>query len=117
MPAWPGGLPCRPVRGLTIQFAPNKVGTPNDVGPPIQRRRFTGQTVITSGSLLLTKAQKVTLYDFWANTLAQGTLEFAMESWHDRSIQDHSFPLDFALSFREMGTRWECPMVLHYTVT
>lgn len=117
MPAWPAGLPCRPIRGITITLVGNVVATENDVGPPITRRRFTGMTVSISGTLVLTEAQKNTLFNFWTDTLAQGTLEFVMPSWHDGALRDHSFPPDAPPQFMENGTRWDCLLTLRYTVT
>jgi hypothetical protein len=105
------------MRGLQIAPAGNAVATENDVGLPIMRRRFTGLTLAISGTLVLTKAQKKILFDFWADTLAQGTLEFVMPSWHDGSVQDHSFPPDSPPVFLETGTRYDCPITLRYTVT
>lgn len=117
MPTWPGTLPLRPVRGLSISPVGNKVASENDVGPPITRRRFTGMSVLVGGVLDLSEAQKDTLFNFWAVTLAQGTLEFVMANWHDGSLRDHAFPPDFELQFVEDGTRWSCPITLRYTVT
>lgn len=117
MPAWPAGLPCRPIRGITIAPVGNIVATPNDVGEPITRRRFTGMTVQITGTLVLDEQQKNDLFNFWADTLAQGTLEFVMANWHDGVLRDHKFSPGSPPQFIENGTRWDCPLMLRYTVT
>ena len=117
MPAWPGGLPCRPMRGLTVTPLANRVATENDVGDPIMRRRFPGTTIEVTGVLVLTRAEKVILFNFWLDTLKHGTLSFAMANWNDGVIRDHFFPPDYLPQFSEIASGYSCPITLRYSIT
>lgn len=118
MAIWPALLPCKPLKdSFSRTNAPNTVATPNDVGQPIMRRRFTGRTIIETGTLVLTKAQAQILDEFWATTVAQGSLEFLKAAWFDGSLQDHSFLPDSQPNFTITAGRFFCPLSLQYTLT
>lgn len=115
MPSWPTTLPKCPVnRSLAWSPVANVVETPNDVGDVIRRRRFTGTSINEGGTLLLTRTQMVTLFNFWAIDCAQGALEFIMASWRDGVLRDYQFidPPQFAA----MATRYSCSLSLRYTI-
>lgn len=116
MPAWPGDLPRQPMDGsYTFGAADNVVRTPNDVGQPITRRRFTGSTRFEGGTLALTEAQARSLMDFWDINCAQGSLEFTMPAWRDGVVRDHMFtaPPQFSRS----ANTYFAAISLQYTTT
>lgn len=116
--AWPASLPRMPMEG-SLSYAPvgNTTGSDNDVGGPIMRRRFTGMTVMESGTLACTRQQADDLFNFWADTLAQGTLEFSMKSWRDGVIRDYSFPPNSPPQFSRTARTYYCALSLRYTIT
>lgn len=118
MPVWPASLPALPLNdGFSWEPVDNVVASDNDVGEPIARRRFTGTTIRLSGVLLLTDAQAETLFDFWADTLAQGVLAFTMASWRNGILRQHRFLPKSPPQFPRAGTFYACPLTLFYTVT
>jgi len=117
MAVWPPSLPACPVnRTFVWQPVANIVETPNDVGDVISRRRFTGTSIIESGTLLLTRDQTLILFEFWSVSCAQGSLEFVMKSWRDGVLRDYKFVGDAPPQFVQTGPRWTTSLTLRYTV-
>ena len=76
MVAWPQGLPQAPLIGH-LERAPNLVvRTSMDAGPAKVRRRFTAGVRALTVTLILDDTQRMTLDQFFVETLAGGALSF-----------------------------------------
>jgi hypothetical protein len=75
---WPAALPTRMAQNPgAIEQPPDLVlETQMDVGLPKARRRYTAGFRLVQGSLILTRAQRATLDDFYINVLQGGALPF-----------------------------------------
>jgi hypothetical protein len=77
MPSWPSSLPTKVIAGSHhFRPQPNAVVFSPDVGEPLRRRRYTGNSTADSFMLKLTSTQVDRLYEFWSVDCAQGTLSF-----------------------------------------
>lgn len=79
--AWPSTLPdfCQ-IAGLLIKPVNNSIPMDLDSGPPMTRRRFTGDMESLQGSfLLIPRLQMLAVRDFWRTTLKDGSLPFTAE--------------------------------------
>jgi hypothetical protein len=84
MPNWPAGLPASPLLDSFKEKAEDTViRTEMEQGPAKLRRRTTAGVRTLSASFLVSKAQVVTLEDFYLTTLQGGSLPFTFT--HPRS--------------------------------
>jgi hypothetical protein len=78
---WPAELPEYPlVQGYTRKPQAARVRSAVDAGPAKVRRRFTAKVRNVTYLVTLTKAQLAIFWDFYDNTLAEGSLPF---NWVD----------------------------------
>jgi len=77
MATWPASLPQKfHQTGFSIRPPVGSIRTSMSTGKAFQRRRFTAAVQPVSGRMYLTETQFETLFDFWENTLAMGSIEF-----------------------------------------
>jgi hypothetical protein len=78
---WPVDLPqALQVQGYQRKPQAAKVRTAMDSGPAKQRRRFTAKVRTVTGMITLTRAQLAIFWEFYDETLGDGTLRF---NWVD----------------------------------
>lgn len=77
MATWPESLPQEfHQQGFSITAPSGSIRTSMATGKAFQRRRFTAAVQKVTGRMFLTAEQYETLFNFWENTLAMGSLEF-----------------------------------------
>lgn len=80
MADWPATLPDLQMLGLTEQRQDGRLRSPMETGRAKTRRRFTAVVVNYNIPIIFTGAQKMILDDFFATTLAEGSLPFVWEN-------------------------------------
>lgn len=75
MPAWPTTLPLY-LSGVTDQRGSTKIRSNVDVGPAIQRRRYTSAVRAIGAPVRFTADERDIFDAFYANDLEEGTLSF-----------------------------------------
>jgi len=81
MPAWPSTVPdlCR-LDDLRIAPVNNSMMPIDDSGPPMTRRRFTGDMEDIQGIILaVSRTTAVALRNFWRDDLSDGSLTFTAQ--------------------------------------
>jgi len=76
MPDWPTNLPPFIMEGRSYTPVSNTMPNSPEVGEPLTRRRFTGELIETTGSLVVTYDQLKDFRIFWRDTLEHGSLRF-----------------------------------------
>lgn len=75
--AWPSDLPTFNA-GLRVRSRAGFVRTPNGIGPPLQRRRYSSTATDYTGQMVFNQAQMTAYEAFYHTTLAEGSKEFTM---------------------------------------
>lgn len=92
MDNWPTSLPQKFLEnGFSETLAPTVLRSDNDAGPPKVRQRFTASFDQISGAMHITAAQRVTLTDFYKNTLAGGSKTFLFDDPFDGTEREYRF--------------------------
>lgn len=123
IPYWPDTLP-GPLLGLDLSPVDVKATFEADVGEPISRPRTTGAPFIAQASWIFQDAGITAFDTFYATTLAQGSVRFAMRSPHDDVVRmwrflegyRRTFPLKTIASVQAKlmmlpGVPWFAPYV------
>lgn len=85
MAAWPALLPGLRTPGFSWAPLGNTMAIEPEVGEPMTRRRFTGDLIDVTGTLLLTLAELTEFRNFWRDTLSHGVDRF---DWVDPVFGD-----------------------------
>ena len=103
------GFTYQPMAGLTAVVDP-------EIGAPLTRRRYSGKLSDLSGSVRLLGAEKATLYNFWFDTCAAGSLPF---TWTDPLLEEACTFIFLAEPvFTPMGgARWHASLRLRRVPT
>ncbi|MDR2160515.1 MAG: hypothetical protein LBP23_10660 [Treponema sp.] len=97
--SWPADLPATLLlEGLSAKQESNTIRTQMDAGPGKVRRRYTANTKVFTGKLLLTPAQRTLLEQFYHTALADGVLRFNFTNPLTMEVQEFRFTADYTES-------------------
>jgi hypothetical protein len=81
--------------GLSAQPKSNVIRTAMDAGPQKARRRYTANTKVFTGKLLLDPGQRAVLEQFYHTALADGVLRFNFKNPQTLAVQEFRFTEDY----------------------
>jgi hypothetical protein len=93
---WPAELPeTLLLEGLSAERKSNVIRTAMDAGPRKARRRYTANTKIFTGKLLLDPDQRAALEQFYHTALADGVLRFNFKNPQTLATEEFRFTEDY----------------------
>jgi hypothetical protein len=94
--SWPGALPkTLLIAGLSAKQNSNVIRTEMDAGPKKARRRYTANSKIFTGKMILDVNQRNILERFYHTDLADGVLRFNFTNPQTLTVQEFRFTDDY----------------------